>query len=417
MDRIRRRGSVEGLSRHGSVSSAPRPQFFGLQPRVWLMTLGHLVIDSNPALLFALLPLFVTRLQINFALAGSLTTVLLMTSSVTQPAFGYLQDRHPLLPLSAIGLLVAGIAMGVTGFATSYPVMLALVVVAGLGVAAFHPQAVAQAARASSARPGWGVAIFFSGGSTGTALMSLAIVPAATAFGPHATLISLIPAAIAAALFGRAYRSWLQDAPRPDGASRRASLRPVALPLSMLLAVSILRSAVLTAYLTFLPVLVVLRTGSLDLGALALAAFLFSGTLGALIGGVAANRVGGGPVVAVSLTGGLAGLVVAPWLPGSVLVPWMVVAGVLLFASEAQVTALAQRLLPGFVGIASSLMMGVGLGLGNIGGVVAGVIADSHGVPYALTATSLLMAGAIVASLVYLAAMRRAARPPATMRA
>jgi FSR family fosmidomycin resistance protein-like MFS transporter len=247
--------------------------------------------------------------------------------------------------------------------------------------------------------------------------MSLAIVPAAMLLGPHATLITLVPAVVAAALFSRAYRSWLRDAPRPDGASSAASMRPVALPLSMLLAVSILRSAVLTAYLTFLPTLVVLRTGSLSLGALALAAFLFSGTLGALIGGVAANRVGGGPVVVTSLTGGLAGLLVAPWLPGAVLVPWMVVAGVLLFASEAQVTALAQRLLPGFVGVASSLMMGVGLGLGNIGGVLAGVIADSHGLPYALTATTLLMAGAIVASVVYLAAIRAAERHPATQRA
>jgi FSR family fosmidomycin resistance protein-like MFS transporter len=395
----------------------PGRALLGLKSRVWLMTLGHLVIDSNPALLFALLPLFVMRLHINFTLAGTLTTVLLMTSSVTQPLFGYLQDRFPLAPLSALGLMVAGLAMGLTGFASTYPVMLALMVIAGLGVAAFHPQAVTQAARASGNRPGWGVAIFFSGGSTGTALMSLAIVPAAMLFGPHATLITVVPAVIAASLFGRAYRSWLRVDPRPDGVTTAASLRPVALPLSMLLVVSILRSAVLTAYLTFLPTLVVLRTGSLSLGALALAAFLFSGTLGALIGGVIANRVGGGPVVITSLTGALAALIIAPWLPGEVLVPWMVVAGILLFASEAQVTALAQRLLPAFVGIASSLMMGVGLGLGNVGGVLAGVLADSRGLEFALTATTLLIVGAIAASAVYLAAMRRTLMRPAPVRA
>ena len=372
------------------------------------MTFGHLVIDSNGALLFALLPLFIGRLHIDFTLAGSLATVLLMTSSVTQPVFGFLQDRYPLLPLSAIGLLLAGAAMGATGFATSYLQMLALVIVAGLGVAAFHPQAVTQAARASSERPGWGVSIFFSGGSTGTALMSLAIVPAAMLFGPHATLIALVPAIVAAALFGRAYRSWLRDDPRSDGQTRAGSLRPVALPVSMLLSVSILRSAVMTAYLTFLPTLVMIRTGSLSLGALALAAFLFSGTIGALLGGIAANRFGGGPVVVVSLTGALVGLLIAPWLPGTVLVPWMVVAGVLLFAPEAQLTALAQRLLPGFVGIASSLIMGVGLGLGNGGALLAGAIADSSGIQFALTATALLMVGAIAAAAGYVASMRRA---------
>ena len=390
---------------------------FALKPRVWLMTFGHLVIDSNNALLFALLPMFVTRIGIDFAQAGSLATVLLMTSSVTQPAFGYLQDRRPLLPLSAIGLVVAGTAMALTGFVTTYPLMLGLVVVAGLGVAAFHPQAVAQAARASVDRPGWGISFFFSGGAAGTGLMALAIVPAANAFGPHATLIALIPAAVATTLFGRAYRSWLQGTPRTDGLTAAASVRPVALPVSLLLVVSILRSAVLTAYLTFLPTLIVLKTGSLALGATALAAFVLSGTLAALLGGVIANRFGSAAVVLVSLIGGFALLLPAPWLPAPVLVPWMIIAGIMLFASEAQVTALAQRLLPGFVGIASSLMMGVGLGLGNIGGLLTGVIADQRGVPFALTATTLLMVGAIAAAAAYIVSVRRAAPRTVAMHA
>ena len=371
------------------------------------MTFGHLVIDSNNALLFVLLPLFVPRLNINFAQAGALVTILLMTSSVTQPVFGFLQDRRPLLPQSAVGLLVAGTAMAATGFVTSYPAMLLLVVVAGLGVAAFHPQAVAQAGRASADRPGWGISFFFSGGSTGAGLMSLAIVPVAALVGLHATLLALVGAVIASALFARAYRTWLPGAPATDGATARASMRPVALPVSLLLTVSILRSAVMTAYLTFLPTLIVLKTGSFALGAIALAAFILSGTLAALIGGAFANRFGGAAVVLVSLIGGFALLLPAPWLPAPILIPWMVAAGIMVFASEAQVTALAQRLLPGFVGVASSLMMGVGLGLGNVGGLLAGLIADQRGVAFALTATTLLLAGAIAAAAGYMLSMRR----------
>jgi len=119
--------------------------FLGLPWRLWLMTLGHFVIDSNAALLFALLPLFVTHLGINFAQAGALATLLLMTSSVTQPFFGYLHDRNPLFPMSALGLLLAGLAMGLTGFVTTYAQMVGLVAIAALGVAAFHPQAGGEA--------------------------------------------------------------------------------------------------------------------------------------------------------------------------------------------------------------------------------------------------------------------------------
>jgi MFS transporter, FSR family, fosmidomycin resistance protein len=150
----------------------------------------------------------------------------------------------------------------------------------------------------------------------------------------------------------------------------------------------------------------VVRTGSLSLGAAALAAFLLAGSVGALVGGAAARRFGSAPVVLVSLVTGMLGLLPVPWLPGTLIVPWMFAAGALLFASEAQVTALAQRLLPGFVGVASSLMMGVGLGIGNAGALVTGAVADRRGIQVALTATTVVMLGAIVAASLFMVSMR-----------
>jgi FSR family fosmidomycin resistance protein-like MFS transporter len=349
----------------------------------------------------------VTQLQINLTQAGALATLLLVTSSITQPLFGFVHDRYPVFPMAAAGLLLAGLGMGLTGFATSYPQMIALVLFSGIGIAAFHPQAVAQAARASAGSREWGIAVFFTGASMGTGLMSIAIVPLASKFGPHATLVTLIPAVIAASLFVRAYPSWMRPVSRPAGsASAAASMRLVALPLTMLLLLSILRSGVLTAYLTFLPTLVVYRTGSLGLGAAALAAFLLSGSVGALAGGAVAHRVGSAPVVMVSLVAGTLALLPVPWLPPALLVPWMIGAGVLVFAPEAQVTALAQQLLPAFVGTASSLIMGVGLGIGNAGALLTGAIADRRGIQVAMTATTLLMVGAIGAAGVYVLSTR-----------
>lgn len=369
-----------------------------------------MVIDSNPALLFALVPVIVLHLRIDFAHAGALVTVLLLTSSITQPLFGLVQDRRPRFPLASAGLLVAGSAMAATGFVATFGQMLALVVIAGLGVAAFHPQAVAQAARASAGRTEWGIAVFFTGGSTGTAIMSLVIVPLAAAYGTRATIVALVPAAVAASLFLRGTGAGSAAAappPRPE-ASMRSSIRAVRFPLSMLLSISILRSAVLTAYLAFLPALATYRSGSLAVGGATLAAFLLAGSAGALLGGAAAHAYGSARVVGTSLITGMLALLPAPWLPASVLVPWMFLAGVLLFASEAQVTALAQRLLPAFVGIASSLMMGIGLGIGNLGAFGAGAIADRRGIPYALTSVTLLLVPAVAASLAYMTAMRRA---------
>jgi hypothetical protein len=57
------------------------------------------------------------------------------------------------------------------------------------------------------------------------------------------------------------------------------------------------------------------------------------------------------------------------------------------------------------------------LGLGNVGGVIAGVIADQRGVAFALTATTLLMAGAIAAAAGYVLSMRRLAPRTIAMQA
>src|SRR5213078_131194 len=37
----------------------------GFRPRLWLMTFGHAVIDGNPALIFALVPVIVSHLRID----------------------------------------------------------------------------------------------------------------------------------------------------------------------------------------------------------------------------------------------------------------------------------------------------------------------------------------------------------------
>jgi FSR family fosmidomycin resistance protein-like MFS transporter len=129
--------------------------------------------STQSALVFALVPVIVAHLHIDFTRAGALVTLLLLTASITQPVFGLIQDRRPGLPLASAGLLLAGGAMAATGFAATYLQTALLVFVAGLGIAAFHPQAVAQAARASGGAPRGDRR--FHRRINGTAIMSLVI--------------------------------------------------------------------------------------------------------------------------------------------------------------------------------------------------------------------------------------------------
>ena len=93
-----------------------------------------------------------------------------VTSSLIQPLFGFLADktaRRWLLPLSVI-LSAFGIAL--SGVAPSYAAVLALVMVSGFGVAAYHPEGYRTATQVAGDRKATGVSIFSTGGNIGIAV-------------------------------------------------------------------------------------------------------------------------------------------------------------------------------------------------------------------------------------------------------
>jgi len=105
-----------------------------------LLALGHMVVDINQGALTAILPVLKSALALSFTATGAIVLVANVTSSLIQPVFGYLADqtaRRWLLPLS---VALSSIGLGLVGLAPSYAVVLALVVVTGFGVAAYHPE-------------------------------------------------------------------------------------------------------------------------------------------------------------------------------------------------------------------------------------------------------------------------------------
>src|ERR1700730_5031188 len=119
-----------------SVSARARPNY----KLLGLLALGHLVIDTNQGSLPALLPYLKTGLGLTYTATGVIVLMSNITSSLIQPLFGFLADktaRRWLLPLS---VLLSAIGIGLSGVASSYYAVLALVMVSGFGVAAYHPE-------------------------------------------------------------------------------------------------------------------------------------------------------------------------------------------------------------------------------------------------------------------------------------
>ena len=74
-----------------------------------------------------------------------------VSSSVVQPLFGVFSDNRPLAALMPLGVL-RGTGMALAGVAPTYPLILLSVVVSGIGVAAFHPEAARFANYVSGSR-------------------------------------------------------------------------------------------------------------------------------------------------------------------------------------------------------------------------------------------------------------------------
>ncbi|MBI4472937.1 MAG: MFS transporter, partial [Acidobacteria bacterium] len=97
---------------------------------------GHLVVDVTQGALPAFLPFLKSAHQLSYAAAAGIVLAANVSSSIIQPMFGYLADRASRRWVLPASVMIAGIGLALTGIATSYPALLALVVFMGLGVAA-----------------------------------------------------------------------------------------------------------------------------------------------------------------------------------------------------------------------------------------------------------------------------------------
>src|SRR6266498_5738656 len=157
------------------------------------LALGHMVVDINQGSLAALLPFLKSTLALSYTATGVIVLVANVTSSLIQPLFGYFADRTArrwLLPLS---VFLSSLGLAFTGLAPSYAVVLALVVITGFGVAAYHPEGYRTATAVAGDRKATGVSVFSTGGNIGIAAGPPLITALITMFGMAGSLGMLLP--------------------------------------------------------------------------------------------------------------------------------------------------------------------------------------------------------------------------------
>jgi FSR family fosmidomycin resistance protein-like MFS transporter len=332
-----------------------------------LLSCGHFFVDLYSSALGVFQPLLVEKLGLSLTQAGVLGGVLVFSSSVTQPLYGFLSDRFRSRLFSALAPAVAGVFISALGMAGTFGWALALVLLGGAGISSLHPQASARATAGIERNRGRWMAVFISSGTLGLALGPVALSAVVTRLGFPGVIWAAIPGVLATFVL----LAWL-PAEVPASSKRGKgfdwpALRAVWRPMTILYLAVFIRSIVQITFIQFLPLYLHRERGyTLPEAALALTVYLTAGAVGGFVGGHLSDRFGARRVIMASMIGCVPFLAWFFASDGPLAVPALAAGGLVLLFTIPVNVVVAQQLVPSQAGTVSALMMGFAWGTAGV---------------------------------------------------
>jgi FSR family fosmidomycin resistance protein-like MFS transporter len=355
---------------------------------VWATASTHFVVDSYGNMFAPLLPLLIPQLNLSLKTVGILAMCYQLASSVSQLGFGTLADRWRPRVLLMGGPILSVVVLSALGTSTSTFTLAALLLVGGLGGAAFHPPAAALVHAVSGNRQGLAMSTHISGGSLGFALAPLVFAPAVAYLGPSFAWLVAVPGLLALSYTLRLMRR--VEIPRKHASEGWSHLRPYAKPLGLLYIIVVLRTLTANSLSVFLPVLLTRQGMTVTEASAAVSTYLFVATVGGFLGGPLSDRYGARHVIMWSLVASVPFLLAGQLASGWTLTLLISVGGFLLQSTLPVNVTFGQQLAPVSAATVSSLMMGFAWGVGSLLAPVVGVLGDSLGLNVALSITAIV---------------------------
>lgn len=357
-----------------------------------VLMLGHFTVDCYVGVIPVLYPLLIHRFDLNLATVGLVTLAYNGTASLSQPLFGWLADRHG-TRLTGLSMAWTALLFAATGFAPSFPALVAIAAVAGLGSGAFHPfGAIAVSEVLPQRNRTTGMSVYVTGGTIGVALGPLIGILAFSLFGIHGTALLLIPGVTIAAVLIVLMRGPVQRDRRHAAALTRSAAGAVPwLLLAVVTGVMMSRSWTVLVLEVFTPTWYrSLGYPASFYGPLATTIVLASaaGTVG--VGGLA-DRYGKRTLILVSLVVSVPVILLYSAFTGPIGFLTGALVGLLAASTAPLMLLMAQQLMAGRAGLASGLVLGLGFVAGAIGAPITGAIADHTGLGPAMALQAVIV--------------------------
>lgn len=369
----------------------------------------HLLNDALQAVVPAMFPILEKSMGLSYTQLGVIAFSQNMVASVMQPVVGVVTDRKPKPFALPFGL--ASTLIGVLGiaFAPGFAWVALSVVFIGIGSAVFHPEGSRVAHMAAGSRRGLAQSIYQVGGNTGQALAPLITALILVPLGQKGASWFAFVAALAVILLVY-IANWYRQGLGSSAFSKKtkASLQTnqkglgkrVKKTIGLILLFIFARSWYVSGMTNFYAFYAIHQYGmSIKQSQMFLFAFLVAGAVGTFFGGPLSDRFGKKRMISLSMLLALPFSLLLPFMPAAVAFIFLLLAGFILMTSFSVTVVYAQELAPGKIGLMSGLTVGLAFGMGAIGSVGLGSIADAVGMPTMISMLGILPVIGLIAFL------------------
>ncbi|MGX6442142.1 MFS transporter [Neobacillus sp. K501] len=358
---------------------------------LFIIGICHLLNDAIQSVIPAMFPVLEKSMGLSFTQLGMIAFSLNIVSSVMQPVIGIITDKKPMPYALPIGLtFTLGGVLGLA-FAPSFEFIVISVLFIGLGSAVFHPEGSRVAYMAAGTRRGLAQSIYQVGGNTGQALAPLITALILVPLGQRGASWFSIVAALAVILLIYIANWYNKRLKAPDGLllkkkesvnqkQKNVLSKKVKQTLWLILLLIFARSWYISGMTNFYAFYGIKEYSlSIKESQLFLFAFLVAGAVGTFFGGPLADRFGKKKVIFISMLLTVPFSILIPFVPAMVTFILLTLTGFILMTSFSVTVVYAQELVPGKIGTMSGLTVGLAFGMGAIGSVGLGYIADLIG--------------------------------------
>jgi FSR family fosmidomycin resistance protein-like MFS transporter len=373
----------------------------------------HFLHDGFADLLYVLFPIWAREFSLSFAQVGLLRTAYSGALAMFQVPAGFLAEGWGEPRILTVGTALTALGFLYLGTADNFGILLGFLVIGGLGAGAQHPLSsslVSQAYEEGRRRAALGT-YNFSGDLGKTVWPPCVALIAAWAGWRWATrdvgIVALVTAVSIPFVLNR-----LSSAEKPTGPGTAAvnsgwGIRDVK-GFRLLAAIHGIDNGSRSAFMTFLPFLLLGKGAGMDLMGLALGLTFAGGAVGKFVCGLLAERLGiiRTVIVTEAATGlGILFMLMLPFQAAILLLPILGVA--LNGTSSVLYGTVAELVVPERRSRAYGLFYTIGIGSGAIAPPVFGLLSDWTGVPSTLA----ILAGIVLVTIPLSALLQKPIEP------